>query len=101
MTEPVYTLINQQLRGAATSCYRQMRTQSFSHSAARIYNSLPRHLKRKQALEENFDKVRVVEEFKKQLDIFLTTLPNQPTTPGLTRATETNSIVNQVNYIED
>ena len=78
-----------------------MRTQSFSYSAARIYNSLPRHLKRKQALEENFDRVRVVEEFKKQLDNFLTTLPDQPTTPGLTRAAETNSIVDQVNYIED
>ena len=79
-----------------------MRTQSFSHSAAKIYNSLPRHLKRKQALEENFDRVRVVEEFKKQLDNFLTTLPDQPTTPGLTRgAAETNSMVGQVNYIED
>ena len=89
------------IKKAATSCYRQMRTQSFSYSAARIYNSLPRHLKRKQALEENFDRVRVVEEFKKQLDNFLTTLPDQPTTPGLTRAAETNSIVDQVNYIED
>ena len=79
-----------------------MRTQSFSYSAARIYNSLPRHLKRKQALEENFDWVSVVEEFKKQLDNFLTTLTDQPTTPGLTRAQpETNSIVDQVNYIED
>ena len=56
-------------------------TQSFSHSAAKIYNSLLRHLKRKQALEENFDTVRVVEEFKKQLDNFLTTQPDQPTTP--------------------
>ena len=80
------------IKRAATSCYRQMRTQSFSHSEARI--TYPRrHLKRKQALEENFDRVRVVEEFKKQSDIFLTTLPHQPTTPGLTRAAETNSIV--------
>ena len=78
-----------------------MRTQSFSYLAARIYNSLPRHLKRKQALEENFDRVIVVKEFKKQLDNFLTTLPDQPTTPGLTRAAETNSTVDQVNYIED
>ena len=93
---------NQQtIKKTATTCFKQMRTQSFSHTAARIYNSLPRHLKRKQQLEENFDRVSVVEEFKKQLDNFLTTLPDQPTTPGLTRAAETNSIVDQVNYIED
>ena len=55
-----------------------MRTQSFSYSAARIYNSLPRHLKRKQALEENFDRVRVVEEFKKTIG----QLPNNPTRPS-------------------
>ena len=89
------------IKKAATACFKQMWTQSFSNSAARIYNSLPRPLKRKQVLEENFDRVRVVEEFKKQLDNFLTTLPDQPTTPGLTRAAETNSIVDQVNYIED
>ena len=39
------------IKMAATTCFKQMRTHSFSHSAARIYNSLPRHLKRKQALE--------------------------------------------------
>ena len=54
-----------------------MRTQSFIHTAARIYNSPLRHLNRKQALGENFDRVRVVEEFKEQLDNFLTTLPDQ------------------------
>ena len=89
------------VKKAATACFKQMRTQSFSNSAARIYNSLPSPLKRKQALEENFDRVRVVEEFKKQLDNFLTTLPDQPATPGLTRAAETNPKVDQVDYIED
>ena len=65
-------------------------------SAARIYKSLPGHLKRKQALEGNFDRVRVIEKFKKQLDNFLTTQPDQPITLGLTRAAKTNSIVDQV-----
>ena len=78
-----------------------MKAHSFSSTAARIYNSLPRHLKRKQRLEENFDRVKVIEEFKRQLDNFLTTMPDQPTTAGLTRAAQTNSIVDQVNYIED
>ena len=89
------------IKKTATTSLKQIRTQSFSHTATRIYNSLPRHLKSKQALKENFNRVRVVVEFKKQLDTFLTTLPYQPTTPGLTRAAETNSIADQVNYIED
>ena len=55
----------------------------------------------KEAPEENFDKVRVVEKFKKQLDNFLTTLSNHPTTPELTRASETSSIVDQVDYFQD
>ena len=85
----------------ATTCFKNMKTQSFSYAAARIYNSLPRHLKRKQRLEENFDKGKVVEDFKKELDCFLTKLPDQPTTAGLTRAADTNSIVDQIKYIED
>ena len=78
-----------------------METQSFSYAAARIYNSLPRHLKQKQRLAENFDKGKVVEDFKKELDCFLTKLPDQPTTEGLTRAADSNSIVDQIKYIED
>ena len=89
------------IKKTTTTCFKQMRTQSFSHTGARIYNSLLKHLKRKQALEEKFDRLRVVEEFEKQLDNFLTTLPDQPTTPGLTRTAETNSIVDQDNYIKD
>lgn len=89
------------IKNTATGSFKQMKTHSFSYTAARIYNALPRQLKQKMGLEENFDKVRVVEEFKKKLDNFLTTVPDQPTTPGLTRAAETNSIVDQVNYIEE
>ena len=33
------------IKKTATTCFKQMRTQRFSHSAARICNSLPRHLK--------------------------------------------------------
>ena len=34
--------------------------------------------------------------FKNNLDIFLVTIPDQPTTPGLVRAAVTNSLVDQV-----
>ena len=33
------------IKKTATTCFKQMRTQSFSHTAARICNSLPKHLK--------------------------------------------------------
>ena len=84
-----------------TGCFKNMKTQCFSYTAARIYNSLPRHLKQKQGLEDNYNRGKVVEDFKKELDCFLTELPDQPTTAGLTRAAETNSIVDQINYIEN
>ena len=37
-----------------------------------------------------------VDNFKKQLDVFLSDIPDQPTTAGLGRSAESNSLLHQI-----
>ena len=57
---------------------------------ARLFNSLPI-----QQRNENLGDFAL---FKNHLDIFLSMVPDQPTTPGLLRAAATDSLLDQVPY---
>ena len=60
---------------------------------AHIFNLLPKNLR-----NENWGDFLL---FKNNLDIFLSTVPDQPTTPGLVRAAVTNSLLDQVPMIQN
>ena len=72
----------------APSKVRQARERSLGVHGARLFNILPSHLR-----NENSGDFAL---FKNHLDIFLSTVPDQPTTPGLFRAAATNSLLDQV-----
>ena len=67
---------------------RQARERTLAVHGARLFNLLPKNLR-----NENSGDFAL---FKNNLDIYLATVPDQPTTPGLVRAAVTNSLVDQV-----
>ena len=67
---------------------RNARERSLEVHGARLFNVLPIHLR-----NENSGDFAL---FKNHLDIFLSMVPDQPTTPGLPRAAVTNSLLDQV-----
>ena len=73
---------------AAPSIVKQARERSLGVHGARLFNILPSDLR-----NENSGDFAL---FKNHLDIFLSTVPDQPTTPGLSRAAATNSLLDQV-----
>ena len=72
----------------APSKVKQARERSLGVHGARLFNILPSNLR-----NENSGDFAL---FKNHLDIFLSTVPDQPTTPGLYRAASTNSLLDQV-----
>ena len=70
---------------SAPTKVRQYRERSLAVHGARIFNLLPVNLR-----NENSG------DFKNHLDIFLSKIPDQPTTPGLARVAESNSLLDQV-----
>ena len=69
----------------------QARERSLGVHGPRLFNLLPRHLR-----NENSGDFAL---FKNHLDIFLSTVPDQPTTPGLGRAAVSNSLLEQIPLI--
>ena len=67
---------------------KQARERSLGVHGARIFNLLPSNLR-----NENSGDFAL---FKNHLDIFLSTVPDQPTTSGLYRAAGSNSMLEQV-----
>ena len=67
---------------------KQARERSLGVHSARIFNLLPSNLR-----NENSGDFAL---FKNHLDIFLSTVPDQPTTSGLFRAAVSNSLLEQV-----
>ena len=72
----------------ASAKVKQARERSLGVHGARLFNILPIHLR-----NENSGDFAL---FKNHLDIFLTMVPDQPTTPGLHRVAVTNSLLDQV-----
>ena len=78
---------------SAPARVRQARERSLGVHGARIFNLLPQNLRN----ENSGD----FELFKNNLDIFLASIPDQPTTQGLGRAALSNSLLDQVPLVAD
>ena len=72
----------------AQSKVRKARERSLGVHGARLYNMLPLNLR-----NENSGDFLL---FKNHLDIFLATVPDEPTTQGLVRAASSNSLLDQI-----
>ena len=81
-------MIPNRIPPSAPAKVKQARERSLGVHGARLFNILPVNLR-----NENSGDFAL---FKNNLDIFLVTIPDQPTTPGLVRAAVTNSLVDQV-----
>ena len=73
---------------SAPALVRKARLSSIGVKGAKIFNLLPADIR-------NSDVVNV-DSFKKMLDEFLSQIPDQPTTPGMGRAAESNSLLHQI-----
>ena len=67
---------------------RNARAGTLAVKGAQLFNLLPESLR-------NSDHGDILM-FKNNLDIFLGNIPDEPTVPGLVRAAETNSLLNQI-----
>ena len=67
---------------------KKARECSLGVKGARIFNLLPAEIR-------NIDS-HSIDIFKKKLDIFLTDIPDQPTTAGLGRSADSNSLLHQI-----
>ena len=73
---------------SAAASVRHAREASLAVKGAHLFNLLPAQLR-------NSDHGDILM-FKNHLDIFLTGIPDQPTTAGLVRGPETNSLLHQI-----
>ena len=76
---------------SAPAKVKKARERSLGVHGARLFNLLPQNLR-----NENSGDFLL---FKNHLDIFLSTIPDQPTTRGLVRAAASNSLLDQVPLI--
>ena len=67
---------------------RTARERSLRVHGVKLFNMLPSHLR-----DENSGDYLL---FKNHLEIFLKTIPDEPTSPGLHRAAATNSLIDQI-----
>ena len=73
---------------SAPSSVKQAREASLAVKGAKLFNLFPAQLRN----SEHGDILM----FKNHLDIFLAEIPDQPTTAGLVRGPETNSLLQQI-----
>jgi len=78
------------IKSGLSSKLKTLKSNSFNHIAPMLYNILPRDMRIVYDPEDSF------ETFKKDLDIFLSTIPDQPTVAGLPRSAKSNSLIHQV-----
>ena len=72
---------------------RKARDSSLQVKGAQLFNIIPR------ALRDT--SVGTTEQFKFQLDQWLSTIPDQPTIPGAARAASSNSLLDQVPLLQN
>ena len=72
----------------APAAVRRARESSLGVKGCRLFNLLPAELRSMTGCSVNT--------FKKHLDEFLATVPDQPTVSGMTRAADTNSLIDQL-----
>ena len=78
---------------SAPSCVKKARERTLFVHGARLFNILPKSLR-----NENCGDFEL---FKNHLDLFLSRIPDQPSVAGLTRAAQTNSLLDQVPLVPD
>ena len=69
---------------------RNARQASLGVKGCRLFNLLPRSLRDMKGSTQDT--------YKKELDSYLSTIPDQPTLAGTQRAAETNSLIDQIFY---
>ena len=84
------TAIPNPIKRSAPGKVRQARECSLGVHGVRLFNILPKQLR-----NENSGDIDL---FKNHLEIFLSTIPDQPTVPGLKRAAASNSLLDQVHF---
>ena len=80
---------------------KKMKQNSFNFIATKLFNRLPKYLR---SFEPSPDVNNITFAFKSQLDKFLEKIPDQPTVYGdrnMIRAANSNSLNEQVNYIQE
>ena len=77
----------------APSVVKQARERSLGVHGVRLFNLLPIHLRNENSRDFPL--------FKNHLDLFLATVPDQPTTTGLARAAASNSLLEQVQLLDN
>ena len=82
------TIVQPPYKHSAPAKVRSAREKSLGVHGARIFNLLPQYLR-----DENSGDYAL---FKNHLDLYLQTVPDQPSTPGLSRAAASNSLVDQI-----
>ena len=82
------TIIPKAVVRTAPAVVRKARESSLAVRGAKIFNLLPQNLRSMNSDHIDF--------FKNHLDIFLSSIPDQPTLTGLGRAAETNSLIHQL-----
>ena len=82
------TAIPHEILMSAPALVRNAREASLGVKGARLFNLRPLELRKLNCQN--------VKTFKKNLDDFLSNVPDQPTIPGLGRTTETNSLLHQI-----
>ena len=82
------TIIPKPVVRAAPSIVRNAREGSLGVRGARLFNLLPENIR-----SLNTDHVDL---FKNHLDVFLSSIPDQPTVTGLGRSAESNSLLHQL-----
>ena len=78
-----------------------MKQNSFGFIAPKLFNRLPKYLR---TIEPSQEAQNITLAFKSQLDVFLQKIPDQPTVYGnkmMIRAANSNSLNEQVNYIQE
>ena len=77
---------------SAPACVRKAREGSLAVKGVQLFNLMPTQLRN----SDHGD----IDMFKNHLDIFLSNIPDQPSTPGLSRGAQTNSLLHQVPFYE-
>ena len=73
---------------SAPAMVRKTREQSFGVRGAQLFNLLPENLRNMNT--------ELVDTFKNHLDVFSSSIPDQPTVTGLGRAASTNSLLHKL-----
>ena len=90
--------VQRRINSSSPKHIKSLRQNSFFYRGPQLYNLLPLTLR--QVEEIDTPKKQHVATFKEKLDKYLAEIPDQPTTPGLHRAAETNSLIHQIPLTE-